>query len=202
MMVKGELSTVSVLPMMRGSLLKRRLQYAWEIITTSSRPGAASSDTNGRPRNGRTPSDDTQLLVTIAPPTASREPSRCVTSMPPPSSPATSAKSSRRPRISSRSAQERLSVGSRESLLQILTSRSGSSYGSGRNTTASTTVKTAEFAPTPRASVSTATAVKAGFLASIRHANDTLRHNSSTEERAPSNVDMVPLRLKASRASA
>ncbi|PYV23388.1 MAG: hypothetical protein DMG24_14080 [Acidobacteria bacterium] len=44
----------------------------------------------------------------------------------------------------------------------------GRATGSERSSTASSTVKIAMFAPIPRASVSTATAVKPGFFASTR----------------------------------
>src|SRR5947207_8307029 len=45
----------------------------------------------------------------------------------------------------------------------VVTSRSGSRYGSGRNTTRSSSVNTAVVAPTPSASASTADAVKPGL---------------------------------------
>src|SRR6185312_16389705 len=51
------------------------------------------------------------------------------------------------------------------------TNRSDSGYASGRNSTASTTLKMAVFAPMPSASVSTATAVKPGFFSNWRKAN-------------------------------
>src|SRR5881392_1092057 len=44
-------------------------------------------------------------------------------------------------------------------------------YGSGRSSTAFTTLKMAVFAPMPSARVSTATAVKPGFFSSWRKAN-------------------------------
>jgi hypothetical protein len=47
---------------------------------------------------------------------------------------------------------------------------SASSYGSGRNKTVLITLNTAVLAPMPRASVITATALKAGFLKSVRKA--------------------------------
>src|SRR5205823_10045122 len=47
---------------------------------------------------------------------------------------------------------------------------SDSGYGSGRNSTTLTTLKMAVLAPIPSARVSTATAVKAGCMASIRKA--------------------------------
>jgi hypothetical protein len=50
------------------------------------------------------------------------------------------------------------------------TMRSGSGYGSGFSKTAFTTVKMAVLAPMPSASVRTATAVKPGFLRSVRNA--------------------------------
>src|SRR6266850_8508666 len=49
-------------------------------------------------------------------------------------------------------------------------SREGCLKGSGRSSTAFTTLKMAVFAPMPRASVRTATSVKPGLLASIRNA--------------------------------
>ena len=49
--------------------------------------------------------------------------------------------------------------------LQIMTARSGSAHGSGRSSTAFTTLKIAAFAPMPSASVSTATAAKPGWRA-------------------------------------
>jgi hypothetical protein len=52
-----------------------------------------------------------------------------------------------------------------------VTSRDGSRYGSGRSSTALTTEKIAVFAPMPSASVSTATAVKPGFLRIVRTPN-------------------------------
>src|SRR6266516_7553109 len=51
------------------------------------------------------------------------------------------------------------------------TNRSGSGKESGRNKTPFTTLKMAVFAPMPSASVSTATAVKPGFLSNWRKAN-------------------------------
>src|SRR5437016_6108390 len=66
----------------------------------------------------------------------------------------------------------RESVTSRLGLTEaIRTSRSGSRYGRGRSSTALTTLKIAVFAPMPSASVSTATAVKPGFLSNWRKAN-------------------------------
>src|SRR5437667_4638111 len=66
----------------------------------------------------------------------------------------------------------RESVTSRLGLTEaIRTSRSGSRYGRGCNNTALTTLKIAVFAPTPSASVSTATAVKPGFFSNWRKAN-------------------------------
>ena len=52
----------------------------------------------------------------------------------------------------------------------ILTSRSGSRYGSGRSRTAFTTLKIAVLAPMPSARVSTAIAVNPGERASCRTA--------------------------------
>src|SRR5580693_8169728 len=52
--------------------------------------------------------------------------------------------------------------------VQMYTRRLGSPYGRERINTPLTTVKIAVFAPMPRASVSTATIVKPGFLRSIR----------------------------------
>jgi len=49
------------------------------------------------------------------------------------------------------------------------TSCSGAEYGNGRSMTASTTLKTAVFAPIPSASVATAIAVKPGDLRSRRN---------------------------------
>src|SRR5881394_3695611 len=51
------------------------------------------------------------------------------------------------------------------------TNRSGSWNGGGRRTTALITLKIAVLAPMPRASVSTATAVKPGFFSNWRKAN-------------------------------
>src|SRR4051794_8815083 len=48
--------------------------------------------------------------------------------------------------------------------------RLASGYGSGRNKTASVTLKIAVFAPIPRARVSTATATKPGLLRNSRDA--------------------------------
>src|SRR5439155_1305903 len=55
--------------------------------------------------------------------------------------------------------------------LPICTILSGSRNGNGRRSTAFMTLKIAVFAPIPSASVSTATAVKPGFLTSWRMAN-------------------------------
>src|SRR5438445_12992671 len=52
-----------------------------------------------------------------------------------------------------------------------MTIRSGSRYGSAFSNTALTTLKMAVFAPIPSARVSTATAVKPGFLSNWRKAN-------------------------------
>src|SRR5205807_9694090 len=51
-----------------------------------------------------------------------------------------------------------------------LTIFSACGYGKGRNSTASTMLKIAVFAPMPNASVSTATAVKPGFFSNWRKA--------------------------------
>src|SRR5439155_23747433 len=51
-----------------------------------------------------------------------------------------------------------------ERLVTNTSSLSGSRNGSGRSTTARTTLKIAVFAPTPSASVRVATAAKPGFL--------------------------------------
>ena len=48
-----------------------------------------------------------------------------------------------------------------------VTSRSGAAYGSGRSTTASTTVKTVVAAPVPRPSTSTVTSAKRRMLAEL-----------------------------------
>src|SRR3989442_5911238 len=53
----------------------------------------------------------------------------------------------------------------------MVTSRSGSLNGRGRNNTLPTTLKIAVFAPIPSASVSTVTTVKPGFLSNWRKAN-------------------------------
>ena len=52
--------------------------------------------------------------------------------------------------------------------VHITAMRSASWYGRSRRTTARSTLKMAAFAPTPRASVNTATAVKPGLLMSER----------------------------------
>ena len=52
--------------------------------------------------------------------------------------------------------------------LQIMIARSGSAHGSGRRSTAFTTLKMAAFAPMPSPSVSTATAAKPGWRPSVR----------------------------------
>src|SRR2546425_8940935 len=53
----------------------------------------------------------------------------------------------------------------------MVTSRSGSLNGRGRNNTLPTTLKIAVFAPIPSASVSRVTRVKRGFLSNWRKAN-------------------------------
>src|SRR5688572_2905603 len=62
---------------------------------------------------------------------------------------------------------------------QIVTRRSGSEYGNGRSSVASTRAKIALLAPMPSASVAAATIVKAGALRSWRQANDTSCRSSS-----------------------
>src|SRR5438128_12541513 len=52
-----------------------------------------------------------------------------------------------------------------------MTSRSAAGNGNGRSSTPLTTLKMAVFAPMPRASVSTATAVKPGFFSNWRKAD-------------------------------
>src|SRR5437016_7101525 len=68
--------------------------------------------------------------------------------------------------------------------------RSDSRYGSALSNTALTTLKIAVFAPMPRASVSTATAVKPGFFSNWRTANlrsfITQRHHRIDFRRAAS----------------
>ena len=59
---------------------------------------------------------------------------------------------------------------------QSTVSRPASLYGSGRSSTAFTTLKMAVLAPMPSASASTATAVNPGFLASTRPAKRTSCH--------------------------
>src|SRR6185436_11645015 len=54
-------------------------------------------------------------------------------------------------------------------LSHTITSRSGSLKGRGRSNTALIKLNIALFAPIPRASVRTATAVNPGLLASVRH---------------------------------
>jgi hypothetical protein len=51
-----------------------------------------------------------------------------------------------------------------------MTRRPDSAKGSGRRRTASTRLKIAVLTPIPRASVATATTLKAGFLRSVRAA--------------------------------
>ena len=53
---------------------------------------------------------------------------------------------------------------------RVTTRRSASAYGSGRSSTAFTTLKMAVVAPIPSASVSTATSVKPGVLRKARMA--------------------------------
>src|SRR5216683_7690924 len=55
--------------------------------------------------------------------------------------------------------------------LATMTSRSGSLYGRGRNSTALVTLKMAVLAPTPRAMVSAAVSAKIGLFRSVRPAN-------------------------------
>src|SRR5689334_7093160 len=61
----------------------------------------------------------------------------------------------------------------------IVTSRSGSAYGSGSKRTALTTLKAAVLTPTPNAIVSIAVAVKPGLRASVRNPNRTSWRNIS-----------------------
>src|SRR5688572_30233598 len=68
----------------------------------------------------------------------------------------------------------------------MTTTRSASRKGSGRSITASTTVKIAELAPTPRAIVRTAIAVNPGCLRSARKAS-----RNSRNIRIQSNLENV-----------
>ena len=56
--------------------------------------------------------------------------------------------------------------------VSIIARRSGSVYGSGRSSTALTTLKIAVLAPMPRAIVRMAVTVNAGFLRSVRAAKE------------------------------
>ena len=64
----------------------------------------------------------------------------------------------------------------------IRTSRSLSGYGSGRSSTALTTLKTAVVAPMPSASVMTAAAAKPGLRTRPRAAYETSRRTSSIQK--------------------
>ena len=75
----------------------------------------------------------------------------------------------------------------------MIVSRSGWSYGNGRNRTVFTTLKIAVVAPIPSASVRIAVSANAGFLRSVRPAN----------ARSLANVCMaIPSRNHSSGASA
>ncbi len=90
---------------------------------------------------------------------------------------------------------------------QIETSRSGSGYGSGRRSTASTSAKSAVVAPMPSASVRVAASVKPGACRSRRAASDRSRHSASargnpTAARTSSRTRSGdPRRSRASRAA-
>jgi hypothetical protein len=64
------------------------------------------------------------------------------------------------------------------------TSCSGFGNGSGRSSTASTTLKMAVFAPMPKASVKTTTAVNPGFFQSIRSPYRTSRRRVISSPRS------------------
>jgi hypothetical protein len=66
----------------------------------------------------------------------------------------------------------------------IRTSRSLSGYGSGRSSTALTTLKTAVVAPMPSASVATAAVANPGLRARPRTAYETSRRTSSSQKSA------------------
>ena len=73
-------------------------------------------------------------------------------------------------------------------LLQISTRCSGSAYGSGVRSTALTTLKIAEVAPMPRASVKRAATAKPGLFHSLRTAPLTscrMRIESAGHQREP-----------------
>ena len=62
---------------------------------------------------------------------------------------------------------------------QIVPSRAASLYGSGRSSTAFTTLKIADVAPMPSAMVSTAVMANAGWRFRLRSAKVTSRMNDS-----------------------
>jgi hypothetical protein len=100
--------------------------------------------------------------------------------MPPPAQANIDEKTCCRRSISSNIATDRSSCRPFGLSVDIRTSRPGSSTGSVRSTSALTRLKMALFAPMPSASDSTATAVKPGFLLSVRAANFTSCANCST----------------------
>jgi hypothetical protein len=152
-------------PTTDGSAPYRRVHNPWLRTTTRSRPGCSSSREKVRPSAGRTPSTSKKLAVT-------RTPATCSGSVPPLRLYPRPAESN-----SARCAKERLRCdqsrkfgsetmfrlrGSVTGPCQTPTSRSGAGKGNSRRTVEFTTLNIVVFAPIPRASVRTATAVKAG----------------------------------------
>lgn len=184
--MRGRSSSRSVWPTARGSRRNARSQSA-SLISTPSASEASSSERNVRPSTGVTPSIGSSRDVTAS--AAARVGSApsgvSVTSV----GTRASRRSSRRLRCrkSWRSGQEAGSwlVPLERSVSHTITSRCGSGNGTGRMSTASTTLKIAVVMPMPSASVTRLAMVNAGHRASMRAAWRRSCHRSRVIEEPP-----------------
>jgi hypothetical protein len=150
---------------MAGSPPKRSCHSAWPSTTTCVRPGSFSPVTNPRPSAGRTRSTSKKAALTAAP-------SRRTASPWPVSVIPVESSAENRSSVFDCFSMSRKFWGDSHAIdlpfqsASTWTRRSASGNGSGRSSTAFTTLKIALVAPIPSASVSAATSVKPGDCAS------------------------------------
>ena len=153
----------------RGSPKRRLANWSPSSTTVVLPPGRSSSAVKLRPTAGVTRSSGRKSAVAARPRTSSVLSAAVSARLTPPNA-ASASKRVCRARQSRKLGNECENSGQPPSGLLSHTriSRSGSAHGSGRSMTALTTEKMAVVAPTPSASVITATAVKPGLCNNAR----------------------------------
>jgi hypothetical protein len=156
------------------------IQNPCDTTTTGAAPGTPSPPLRSRPRIGVSRNVDSSPSVTLAPDTSrgSPKPVSAASTLVTPTR-LSNAGSNAASSISGNDIALR-APGSASETRHTMTSPAGSTYGSGRSSSPSTTLKIAAFAPMPSARVETAMAVKPGRLSSERAANRRSRIEAST----------------------